>query len=512
VDVVLLARNGAGPRTSRLVLPAFPDAKDLARLVRPWPGLARLAARAVAGKDFKGDAGETLFLLAPGAGREAQSALLWGLGARQKHGLDGLRRFAGSLARRASGSRADLVLPLDAEAIGTVAGASGWMETAKALAVGWGLGRYAFEAYKSTARRKPRVRLLLAPPRTPGKDFARSEVEHGIRTGTAIAAAANFARDLANTPANDLYPEKLAEHALGLARGGRLRVKVLRKKDLERERMGAILGVAQGSARAPCLIAIEYRPRRRGRATVARGGKAITFDSGGLSIKPAKGMEEMKYDMAGGAAVLGAVLAVSRLEPAIGVVGIIPAAENVISGSAMRPGDVVRSAAGKTIEVINTDAEGRLILADALHYARRYRPDYVLDFATLTGACLVALGSQVSGMVANDRDLGRRVFAAGERAGERVWELPLYEEFLEATKSQVADLKNSAGRNAGAITAAAFLSHFVKGLKWCHLDIAGTAWTEKDGGCFTAGATGVGVRLAVEFVESLEREGAKAKA
>jgi leucyl aminopeptidase len=232
-------------------------------------------------------------------------------------------------------------------------------------------------------------------------------------------------------------------------------------------------------------------------------GKAITFDSGGLSIKPAKGMEEMKFDMAGGAAVLGAMKAIAVLKPPVRVIGIVPSTENVIGGSAMRPGDILRSASGKTIEVINTDAEGRLILADALHYALRFQPDYVIDFATLTGACLVALGTQVSGMVTNDKDLGRAVFDAGERSGERVWELPLYEEFIEATKSQVADLRNSAGRNGGAITAAAFLSHFVGKTRWCHLDIAGTAWVERDTGPFAAGATGVGVRLIVELVRGL---------
>ncbi|HEU5311419.1 MAG TPA: M17 family metallopeptidase, partial [Candidatus Eisenbacteria bacterium] len=294
------------------------------------------------------------------------------------------------------------------------------------------------------------------------------------------------------------------EHARTVARAGGLRSTILGKRELARERMGAILGVSQGSDRPPCLIVLEYRPGgwRPSKGTVVLVGKAVTFDSGGLSIKPANRMEEMKYDMSGGAAVLGAMQAISILGAKRRVVGIIPATENVISGSAMRPGDIIRSAAGKTIEVINTDAEGRLILADALHYAKRYEPEYVLDFATLTGACRVALGNQVSGMVTNDRLLGKAVFEAGERCGERVWELPLYDEFVEATRSQVADIKNSTGRNAGAITAAAFLSHFVAGLRWCHLDIAGTAWAEKDSGLFTAGATGVGVRLAVEVVSS----------
>jgi leucyl aminopeptidase len=288
-----------------------------------------------------------------------------------------------------------------------------------------------------------------------------------------------------------------------MARARDLTVRILEQRELKRLGMGGILGVGQGSDRPPRLIVVRYRPRRRPRKIVVLVGKSITFDSGGLSIKPAKGMEEMKYDMSGGAAVLGALQAFSRLKPPVEVIGILPASENVIGGSALRPGDILRSASGKTIEIINTDAEGRLVLADALHYAQRFKPDFLIDLATLTGACLVALGTQVSGMVTNDKELSRKVFEAGERAGERVWELPLYDEFIEATKSQIADLKNSAGRNAGAITAAAFLSHFVGKTKWCHLDIAGTAWSDRESGHLAPGATGMGVRLMVEFVTAL---------
>ena len=523
-----MTRGGGGSRKSgasrvqwidarnarRLLFPAFQDALDVEPIGSLDPVLGRAAARAVREEAFRGETGENLAVFSPGRGRLGSVTLL-GLGAEGKATLESVRRAFGSFGRRAArGRKEDVALPLDAPAMKKLVEHFGLEGLVEAIALAWEIGGYAFDAYKTEGRsggRKP-VRLLLS-----GRMFggtrgaaravagARTVVERTIQRASAIARAVNFARDLSNTPPNDLGPEGLGRHARSVARAGKLRFSLLGKADLARRGMGAILAVAQGSERPPCLITLEYRPRRPARRTLVLVGKAITFDAGGLSIKPAKGMEEMKFDMAGGAAVLGAMKAVAELRPSLRVVGIIPAAENVIGGSAMRPGDIIRSAAGKTIEVINTDAEGRLILADALHHARRFRPDYIVDFATLTGACLVALGSQVSGMFTNDEGLGKEVFEAGERSGERVWKLPLYEEFVELTKSPVADLRNSTGRNAGAITAAAFLSRFVDGVKWCHLDIAGTAWTEKDTGGFVAGATGVGVRLAVELVRALER-------
>jgi leucyl aminopeptidase len=470
-----------------------------------------MAASAAAARTFRGDAGEVLPLFSPG---KRDSVLLVGLGKAAKLDRDGLRRMSGVLARRMLKEGGEVQLPLDVPALRSVAARSGWTEVVEALAMGWMLGSYSFTTYKSDGagkRRPASLTIVTGPlasarrgaPKEEGPPIEEGQLRRAASRAEVIARAANFARDLSNMPGNDLYPEKLAEHARAVARAGRLSCTVLGKRQLAREGMGALLGVSQGSDRPPCLIVLEYRPRGwkpRARDTAVLVGKAVTFDSGGLSIKPAARMEEMKFDMSGGAAVLGAMQAISALGAKRRVVGIIPATENVISGSAMRPGDILRSAAGKTIEVINTDAEGRLILADALHYARRYEPECVLDFATLTGACSVALGNQISGMVTNDRELGRTVFEAGERCGERVWELPLYDEFVEATRSQVADIKNSAGRSAGAITAAAFLSHFVAGLRWCHLDIAGTAWAEKESGLFATGATGVGVRLAVEVV------------
>ena len=503
-------------RTERLVIPLFQETRSLPP--GEWlsakeldGGLSRIVARALDERRFKGEPGESLLLLAPERGR-VESVALFGLGPEKKCTLDSLRKAFGALSRRSRREQVgEVTLDLDAPHLRSKLSELGWDRAAKAITMAWTQGGYSFDAYRpapaSVAEKKKPARLVLWA----GAEDA--EIERAVRAGQAsgqiVGDAANYVRDLANTPANDLYPERLAEHARSLARAHGLSFSLLKKRDLERQRMGCLLGVAQGSDRPPCLMTVGYRARSGAKKagkkvpTLVLVGKAITFDCGGISIKPAKGMEEMKFDMAGGAAVLGAMRAVAELKPAANVIGVIPSAENAIGGSAMRPGDILRSAAGKTVEILNTDAEGRLILADALHYAARFKPDYVMDFATLTGACLVALGTQVSGLVSNDREFSRKVFEAGERSGERVWELPLYDEFLDATKSTVADLKNSAGRNGGAITAAAFLSHFVGKTPWCHLDIAGTAWTERESGPFVAGATGVGVALVEELLRAL---------
>jgi leucyl aminopeptidase len=498
----------------RLIVPLFQGVNSRGLRKLSGAGLhavhLRQAERALREKAFLGENAATLLLVAPDAG--IPSLMLLGLGTEKDCSLEKLRRAFASLARQLRKADVDqAVLSVAAPQLRSRFSRLGLKVSGEAVAMGWALGAYSYDVYKTSTSKKRSRRTVTLSSREAPKEFTE-----GFKRGEILAQAVNFGRDLSNTPANDLYPEKLAAAARKVAREGALSIRVLKKKDLERERMGALLGVAQGSARAPCMVVLQYRPRRRRAAsgkkratgstklpTLALVGKAITFDAGGLSIKPARGMEEMKFDMAGGAAVLGAMKAIARLAPRINVVAVVPATENVIGAAAMRPGDIIRSASGKTIEVINTDAEGRLILADALQYARRFQPDFIVDFATLTGACLVALGTRVSGLVTNHRKFGRQVFDAGERSGERVWELPLYDEFLEATKSQVADLKNSAGRYGGAITAGAFLSYFVGDIPWCHLDIAGTAWAQRASGCFDPGATGVGTRLAVELAMSL---------
>jgi leucyl aminopeptidase len=275
---------------------------------------------------------------------------------------------------------------------------------------------------------------------------------------------------------------------------------VLERLELEQAGCGALLGVAPGSIREPRLIILDYRGGAAGAAPLALVGKGVVFDAGGISLKPAEKMDEMKMDMAGGAAVIGACLAAALLKLPVNLVGVIPAVENLPSGSAIRPGDILTSLSGQTIEVLNTDAEGRLILADALTYVRRYQPRLVVDVATLTGACIIALGQHASAVLGNDPPLVQALRAAGEQTGERLWELPLWAEYDQQIKSEVADVKNTGGRPAGTITAAAFLQRFAKGLKWAHLDIAGTAWIEQARPCHPKGASGVGVRLLTAFL------------
>ncbi len=299
-------------------------------------------------------------------------------------------------------------------------------------------------------------------------------------------------------PGNICTPTYLANVARDLAQRHGFEITVLDKAAIVREKMGALMSVAQGSAEEPRFIALEYKGAAG--PPVVLIGKGVTFDTGGISIKPAQNMEDMKYDMSGAAAVLGTFEALGLLKPKVHVVGLIPSTENMPSGTAVKPGDVVTSHLGKTIEIINTDAEGRLILCDALSYARRYQPAAVIDIATLTGAIVVALGHTAAGVMGSDEQLVEEVRAAGEKAGERVWPLPLWEDYRELMKSDIADVKNSGGRPAGSISAGWFLREFVDGFPWAHLDIAGTAYTDREEPTRVKGPTGMGVRLFTEFV------------
>ncbi len=312
-----------------------------------------------------------------------------------------------------------------------------------------------------------------------------------------VASAVCFARDLVNTPANDMTPSHLAKAAMSL-KGKNLSVRVLERRDAQRLGMGSYLSVAKGSHEPPKFIILEYKGSEL--APVVLVGKSITFDSGGLSLKPAEGMEKMKYDMAGGAAVLGALKAASESRLPVHLVGILPATENLPGGSATKPGDVVRAMDGTTIEITNTDAEGRLVVADGIAYARRMKPRAIIDIATLTGACSVALGNEAIALMGNDRKLIGGVQKSADAVFERVWEMPLYEEYGEYLKSDIADIKNAAGRTASLVAAASFLHRFAGDVPWVHLDIAGTAWSEKEKPYAPKGATGVGVRLLSHFI------------
>ncbi|MGE5027071.1 MAG: leucyl aminopeptidase [Betaproteobacteria bacterium] len=354
-------------------------------------------------------------------------------------------------------------------------------------------GIYRFDRLKSKQEeaRRPLRRLVLNVPR-------RNELgigELAVKQGQAIAEGVSLAKDLGNLPGNICTPTYLAQQAQELAKTHKLKVEVLEQKDMESLKMGSLLSVARGSRQPPKLIVLQYQGNKKQKPVVLVG-KGITFDSGGISLKPGAEMDEMKYDMSGAACVLGTFKAVAQLELPINLVGIIPACENLPDGNASKPGDVVTSMSGQTIEILNTDAEGRLILCDALTYAERFEPEQVVDIATLTGACVIALGAHASGLLSNHDALARELLHAGEYAGDRAWQLPLWDDYQEQLKSNFADMANIGGRQAGTITAACFLSRFAKKYDWAHLDIAGTAWKSgKD-----KGSTGRPVPLLTHFL------------
>jgi leucyl aminopeptidase len=358
---------------------------------------------------------------------------------------------------------------------------------------------YRFDQFKSKKEeiRRPLRKITLGVER-------RSELtlaEDALNQGTAIAEGMALAKDLGNLPPNVCNPAYLAERARGMASELGLECEVLERADMEKLGMHSLLSVANGAHQPPKLIVLNYRGARAGEKPIVLVGKGVTFDTGGISLKPAAEMDEMKYDMSGAAGVLGALLAVARMKLPISLTVIVPATENMPGGNATRPGDIVTSLSGQTIEILNTDAEGRLILCDALTYAERLQPDTVIDVATLTGACVVALGGVASGLFANKDGLARDLLQAGEEAHDRAWHMPLWDDYQELLKSPFADMANIGGRWGGAITAACFLSRFTKKYDWAHLDIAGTAW--KSGA--DKGATGRPVALLAHYL--LQRAG-----
>lgn len=421
--------------------------------------------------------------------------LLVGLGKREKFDTDGVRRFSG---RAAASARELGVLSL---AIGPPCGAVA--EGAQAIVEGAMLGLYRFGKYKSPEpdeKKKELSRLLVCCP----QDKERRAVEEAVRTGLVVSEAENFARDIVNTPAKDATPVNIAEIAKEEAKRWGFKCRVLRSEEMADLGMGALLGVSLGSAQPPRMVVLEHSKGKG--APVALIGKGITFDSGGLNVKtPSKYMETMKDDKAGAVAVLATFICAARLKLPVNLVGIMALTENMPGGGATKPGDVLKAYNGKTIEVLNTDAEGRLVLADALAYVtKKYKPQAAIDLATLTGACIVALGTFASGLLGNDQELMDAIVKAGEKTHERVWQLPLWEEYGELLKSDVADVKNvvsNDGGIAGTITGAAFLANFVEpNVKWAHLDIAGTAFNDKESGYLGRGATGVGVRLLIQLL------------
>jgi len=492
------ARDILATATDLLVIPvtAIGDEK---RLPGRLSGLDRAleggVEAAVASGDFRGERDQRL-LLYPNGALPAKRVLLLGLGKDSGVDADALRRVGGTAVREGTARKAAKVTVAAARSRRLRTGAM-----AQALAEGAVLGSYRFDAYKKKAEDAPGEIATVQLSFDPGTDLKGARA--GAKRGAVLADSQNVARDLSNAPGNALPPAQLAREAQKVAKEVGLRVRVLGTPELRKRKMGAILAVGGGSANPPRLIALEHRPKRRKNAApLCFVGKGVTFDSGGISIKPSAAMDEMKHDMSGAAAVVGALRACALLDVPYPVVGVIGAAENLPSATAYRPGDIVTSASGKTIEVLNTDAEGRVVLADAIHYAKtEYDPCAIVDLATLTGACVVALGRWATGLFANNQRLSDRLRRAGDVTSELAWPLPLMEGHKKAVKSPVADLKNTgAGREAGSSTAAAFLAAFVGDTPWAHLDIAGTAWTTHTTPYQPRGATGVGVRILLELL------------
>jgi leucyl aminopeptidase len=479
-------------KTGLLVLGAFAGGK-LPALTAAADGAAdgRIASLIKRG-DLDDKAGATL-LLPELSGVHAERVLLVSLGKEDDFGDKAYRDALGAAAKALAATPAkDAVIALADVELDKRELPWRVQQAARILAD----GAYRFDTLKSDKDRKDKkhrgakkLALLVSSEIT-------AELDTAVLQGHAIATGMALAKDLGNLPGNICTPTHLAETAESLGKQYKFEVEVLNRADMEKLGMGSFLSVARGSHQPPKFIVMQYKGGKAKAKPVVLVGKGITFDTGGISLKPAAEMDEMKYDMCGAASVLGTFKAVAQMGLPINLVGLIPTTENMPGGGATKPGDVVTSMSGQTIEVLNTDAEGRLILCDALTYAERFKPECVIDVATLTGACVVALGKIPSGLLANDDELAAEILKRGTESGDRAWQLPLWDEYQELLKSNFADMGNIGGRYAGTITAACFLSRFTKAYKWAHLDIAGTAWVSGD----AKGATGRPVPLLSEFL------------
>jgi leucyl aminopeptidase len=485
-------------RTDAAVMMIIEGEKLGSAAARVDKALGGMVQRLVKRGDLSTKAG-SVGMLYPEGRIAAERLIVAGLGKRSEFSVNKLRLAAGKAAdaARAAGAK-NVAIALDGFTLDQE-------ETGQALAEGATLGLYRFLKYKTKEESQKKKDIAAITVLTEKASAVRA-LTKGIRTGEIIAAAASLARDMVNAPPADMTPAVIAGIARGLGRKNRLNVRVLERDAMRKLGMGGLLGVASGSTQPPKFIIVEYRGGGK-KPFIALVGKTITFDSGGISIKPSENMDKMKDDMSGGAAVLGAITNAAVLRLPLNIVALLPATENMPSGSALKPGDVLRTMSGQTIEILNTDAEGRLILADALAYACKYRPAVIVDIATLTGACRIALGQEASGMVGTSDTYKRKISEAGEKTGERVWELPLWDGYCDLIKSDIADMKNAGGRDGSVITAACLLSKFVQKHPWVHLDIAATAWTDKDRPYTPKGATGIGVRLLTQFLRDYEKQG-----
>ena len=485
-EVLVLAHHEGGA----------PLTEDAASVDRALKGLLRELMKS---GEFEGKLNQTVLLHTQGK-IPAKRVLLIGLGKKQDGGSDCVRQALGTAVKRVrqAGARS-----FTTAVQGRGLTRNSLAELTQAMVEGAILGSYHFSVYQSDRSSQPKdvTRMTIVPSKTDDVD----QVKEGMRRGVASGEATVFVRDLCNHPSNVMTPARLVQEAKQVSKERGVRLTVLEQRKLEQLGMGALLGVARGSHEPPKFIVLEYQGNGRAQRNAKKGqpvvlvGKTITFDTGGISLKPAENMEQMKADMTGGAEVLATVRAAARLRLPLHLIGILPATENMPGGRAIKPGDILTTLSGKTVEVQNTDAEGRLILADGLAYATRYKPAVIIDIATLTGACVVALGQFAIGMLGNNDQLKNHIKQAGLKSGERVWEMPLWDEYFEQLKSDVADLRNIGGRGGGMITAAVFLSKFVAGYPWVHLDIASTDWSERERAYISKGPTGIGTRLLIQY-------------
>jgi leucyl aminopeptidase len=443
--------------------------------------------------DIKGKSGESTLLYSNGL-IPADRIVIAGMGKKKDLNISKISETVAESCRqlRQKGVTSITMVPL-----GTGINHIKIASATQAVAEGAILGLYRFRRYmtkkENNTEEVKEVKIVV-------NEKEKKQIEKAIEKGQIIAESANWTRDLVNEPSNFMTPEKMAEAASELVRKFGLNIEVLKEEQIRQEGMGGLLGVSRGSQQPPRFIILKYKGRDPDETDIVLVGKGITFDSGGISIKPSERMGDMKGDMAGGASVLGTLRAIAQLKPKVNVTALVPATENLPSGTAMKPGDVITAMNGKTIEVLNTDAEGRLILADALSYAKKIDAKTIIDVATLTGACQIALGNICTGAFSNNQELIDEIIAAGNEVGERAWQLPMFAEYREQLKSDIADIKNIGTRYGGAITAAKFLEDFVGDIPWVHLDIAGTSDTDKEKGYLVKGASGIPVRTLVNFI------------
>jgi len=443
--------------------------------------------------NFDGDKGQQITLFSVGKHRVLS---LVGVGEKSELTNEKVRRAAAVGVKSAKKSKATSVV---LTALNSTVEQLSDYETVHSLLEGAMLGAYRFDKYLTQDKESTKITAF-----TVALDGVKSSIgKKAARDAELLCEAVYLTRDLSNAPASEIYPEALAAVAAELAKKHHLLARILNEKQIRQLKMGGLLAVNSGSARPPRFITLEYKGNPKSRDWYAIVGKGITFDSGGISLKPAAGMGEMKMDMSGAAAVIGTMQSIASLKIPVNVVGIAPSTENLPSGSAYKPGDVVTTMSGITIEVDNTDAEGRIILSDGLYYAQRYRPKAIIDLATLTGAVVVALGHHATGMFGTSEEVMAQLKEAGEKTYERVWQMPVYEEYEKQIKSDIADVKNVGGRWAGSITAALFLKKFVGDYPWVHLDIAGTAMLEDATDYSPKGGSGVGVRLLTQFFKQV---------